>query len=950
MNTSDTHRIIITTAAFALVVGIMTAVSHRPQTRPSPSSLASYGSLPLAFEPNRGQTDDSVQFLARGPGYSLFLKPDESVMKLTRASVEDAPVQSVALRLRLIGSNPKAVVAGQDELPGKANYFIGNDPSQWRANISTFAKVAMRDVYRGVDLVYYGNQGKLEYDFIVAPGADPSAIRFAVEGADNIRINTSGDLVLTALGHEICWQKPVCYQLSDGMRQSVEGQYVMHESGIVSFDVGPYNHQQDLVIDPVLEYATFIKPTSFVGGDGLQNHGLAIKVDAAGNAYMAGVTESASFPVTGGAFQTTRKGSRDMFVAKLNPAGSALVFATYLGGTGSEIVNGQSCAIATDNNHNVYVTGSTSSTNFPTTVGAYQTALSYNGISYAPDAFVAKLNATGSALLYSTYLGGTGTDYGWSIAVDTNGNAYVCGDTANTGDFPTTAGAFLTNSVNLSGWVTKLTSDGTALDYSTYLSSNDCTYARGIAIDPAGNAYVTGNFYDCSGNEGFVTTVGAFQTVHSGLNDAFVLKLTPDGSALVYSTFLGGNNIDGGSSIAIDNQGNAYVTGTTTSTYFPTTVGAVQSTFQSTPTPQNDSFVAKLNNDGTALVFSTYLGGNAGDDAFAVAIDAGGSTWVTGGTGSTNFPVTVDALQNSLGTAAGAAFVTKLDPSGALAYSTYMRSTNASSFATAYAIATDTNSNAYVTGTASLGILTTPGAFQGNIGFIGGPFVAKFASGSGGSVECSVVPSVATNNINTAHAVTATVTSNNVPVSGLTVNFEVTSGPNAGQIGVDTTDANGHASFSYTGGATTGTDVIAVTGTGIACDATCEWIDSSLFSADLFVSKKANKAQVTINRKLTYTVAVTNNGPDLATGVVVTDTLPLNTVLVAGSTTPGYALSGRTLTFNVGALATGQGTNLVVAIKPKVTGKIVNKVNAAGNETDPNTTNNFAKAKATVVP
>jgi uncharacterized repeat protein (TIGR01451 family) len=223
-------------------------------------------------------------------------------------------------------------------------------------------------------------------------------------------------------------------------------------------------------------------------------------------------------------------------------------------------------------------------------------------------------------------------------------------------------------------------------------------------------------------------------------------------------------------------------------------------------------------------------------------------------------------------------------------------------------------------------------------------------SGGSGTVECSLSPSVGTNNINTAHLVTATILSNSAPVSGVTVNFEVTGGPNVGQIGVDTTDAQGHATFSYTGGATTGTDTISATGSGFSCDATVEWIDSSLLTADLFVSKKANKTQVVQNKKLVYTIAVTNNGPDVATGIVVTDTLPLNVAVVAGSTTPGYTLAGRTLEFDLGALGAGEGTNLVVAIKPKATGKIVNKVIVTANEPDPNTTNNLAKAKATVVP
>lgn len=683
-----------------------------------------YGDLPLSFEANQGQTDPQVKFLARGPGYSLFLTPSESVMKLTRHSGQNDETISVALRLQLVGSNLAAPVSGVDKLSGRANYFIGNDRTQWHAEVPTYAKVELCDVYRGVDLVYYGHDGQLEYDFIVAPGADPSTIRLTVDGAEKIQVNAAGDLVLAAAGRDVSWHKPVCYQEIAGVRTSIAGRYVLRGNNEVRFAVGAYDRDQPLVIDPSLVYATFIKPTTFVGGDGLQNHGLAIKVDAAGNAYVAGVTESASFPVTGGAFRTARPGNYDAFVAKLNPAGSALVFATYLGGDGNEIQNLESCGITFDKDFNVYVVGATGSTNFPTTVGAYSTALQGSD-----DAFVTKLNPSGSALIYSTYLGGTGLDYGWGIAVDTNSNAYVCGE--SNGGFPTTPGAFIPSGVSLPAFVAKLTADGTGLVYSTLLSSNDTTKAHSIAVDVDGNAYVTGYFGDSSGLEGFVTTPGAFQTSHSGSSDAFLLKLNSDGTGLIYSTLLGGVGNEDGRAVAIDTAGNAYVAGITTSTNFPT-LNPVQSTFQSTPTPTDDGFVAKLNTNGTALVYSTYLGGHAGDDAYAIAVDTAGNAWVTGGTGSTNFPVTVDALQNSLGTALGAAFVTELDPTGALTYSSFFRSTNANSFTTGYAIATDTNNNVYVTGTSSLGIPTTPGAFQGNTGFIGGPFVAKFGSGSGG--------------------------------------------------------------------------------------------------------------------------------------------------------------------------------------------------------------------------
>jgi pimeloyl-ACP methyl ester carboxylesterase len=642
------------------------------------------------------------------------------------------------VRLKLVGANPAAKVSGADELPGRSNYFIGNDRKQWRTNVPNYAKVKYQGVYPGVDLVYYGNQQQLEYDFIVAPGGDPRVIALDV-GADGVRpakgerrsplqIAANGDLVIATDAGEVRFHKPVVYQPvaalyerrpSDGgdtpplqrnpkskieNPKFVDGRYVLLADNRIGFDIGAYDKTQPLIIDPVLSYSTYLGGSSVDFGQG-------IAVDATGNAYVTGYTNSINFSTTPGALQTSRVGGWDAFVTKVNAAGSALVYSTYLGGSGSETPYG----ITVDATGNAYVTGQTSSTNFPTTPGAFQPSC---GGGY--DAFVVKLNATGSALVYSTYLGGSGWDHAYGgIAVDGTGNAYVTGQTSST-NFPTTPGAFQSSFGGglYDAFVVKLNADGSALVYSTYLGGSDGDYGNGIAVDASGNTYVTG--YTNSIN--FPTTPGAFQTTLGTWIDAFVVKLNADGSALVYSTYLGGANTEWAKGIAVDASGNAYITGYTGSSDFPATPGA----FQTGSGGAYDAFVTKLNATGSALVYSTYLGGSSSDQVWGgIAVDASGNAYVTGWTQSTNFPTTPGAFQPSFGGDTDA-YVVKLNAAGsALVYSTYL---GGSLYDQGYGIAVDATGNAYVTGdTTSIDFPTTPGSFQTSYGGARDAFVAKIS-------------------------------------------------------------------------------------------------------------------------------------------------------------------------------------------------------------------------------
>jgi hypothetical protein len=532
-----------------------------------------YGQLPLSFEANVGQVDPQVDFISRGSGYTLFLTPREAVLALRAASAS-----STVLRMKFVGSEIKPRAAGQEELPGKVNYIIGKDPRRWRTGISTYAKVAYQNLYPGVDLVYYGNQRQLEYDFVVGPGTDPDIIALSFEGVDQLKVDAQGELVLQAGGGEIRQRKPLIYQEVDGVRHEVAGSYKLKDRNTVGFQLAAYDESRPLVIDPVLVYSTFL------GGNAV-DEGHDITVDALGNAYVTGqtleITPPSNFPTTVGAFDTTHNGGfRDAFVTKLNPTGSALVYSTYLGGSDEDSAG----AITLDITGSAYVTGITSSADFPTTFGAFDTT--YNG---NRDAFVTKLNPAGSALVYSTLIGGFESDGGNDIAVDTSGNAYVTGNTISS-SFPTTAGAFDTvhNADDIfEVFVTKLNTSGSALVYSTFLGGSGGSSAGGIAVDTSGSAYVAGT----ASSADFPTTVGAFDTTHNGSGDVFVTKLNPSGSAPLYSTFLGGSSNDVGNGIALDTAGSAYVTGITTSADFPTTVGVFDTTYNG----NFDAFVTKLN-------------------------------------------------------------------------------------------------------------------------------------------------------------------------------------------------------------------------------------------------------------------------------------------------------------------------------------------------------------------
>ncbi|HEV2232875.1 MAG TPA: SBBP repeat-containing protein, partial [Terriglobia bacterium] len=732
-----------------------------------------YGKLPLSFEPNQGQANLQVNFLSRGEGYTLFLTGSEAVLALKKSSVvgdkksvaqhpsfdpaaprgplplssfhrQDEPNeeierpqdrkagpalrdQSTVLRMRLVGANLTAKVIGLDEMQSKTNYFIGKDPKNWRTNVPNYARVKYEGVYPGVDLIYYSNQGgQLEYDFVVAPGADPNPITLDVGAglvppkdardagtvpnksapgleptkragqAPPLRLDGNGDLILPADGGDIRFQRPMVYQelsvdssestiqdngqrttyngpltanhqSSIAIRKFLDGRYILTANNQIGFEVAAYDHTKPLVIDPVLSYSTYLGGSNF-------DYAYGIAIDPAGNAYVTGQTDSVDFPNLG-QVQSSGGGTCtddllspfvcfDAFVAKLNPAGTALIYSTFLGGSNQDYGTG----IAVDSSGNAYVTGYTLSTDFPT-LNPFQAANAGGncGTSLAPlpcyDSFVTKLDATGTALVYSTYLGGTGFDLASGISVDPSGAAYVVGSTSST-NFPVTG-------------------------------------------QPLQAAY------------------------GGGLYNAFVTKLNPAGSTIAYSTYLGGSREDHGAAIVIDSTGEAFITGYTNSSNFPT-MNPLQGALASGTCglgPCFDAFIAKLNATGSALIYSTFFGGNGGDYGYGIAADAAGDAYITGLTTSTNLPVTPGAYQPTGGGTNYDAYVMKMNPAGsALIYSTYLGGIGGE---VANGIAVDLSGNAYVTGYNHGGAFPIASPLQSiNNGFTDA-FVAKMnAAGS----------------------------------------------------------------------------------------------------------------------------------------------------------------------------------------------------------------------------
>ncbi len=764
------------------------------------SALASTVELvgpPLSFEANYGQADPRVKFLARNDGYALFLTADTALFR-TRSSA--------AVSMKLAGANPAAPVSGDAKLPGTANYYLGNDPAQWTTGAPTFAKVRYQQIYPGVDLVFYGagnnTAHQLEYDFLVAPGADPARIALDFAGAQP-KLMPDGSLSLTLDGPPLTLGRPIVYQTIAGRRQSVACDFRL-TGNRAQFVLGNYNHALPLVIDPVLTYLTYLGGTNmdqvgFTSYGGNPTQGVA--VDSSGNVYVTGYTQSTDFPVLNAIQAANTSNGNTGFVSKLNAAGSELIYSTYIGGSVFGDATGTlPYAIAVDASGNAYITGFTNSPKFPATPGAYQTVcgvLGTNGLSNCPgaqSAFVTKFSPTG-ALVYSTFLGHS-DEVGISIAVDAHGQAYVAGDAGDQCGistpitcFPTTPNAVLpgstfnvgvntSNSNQGSGFISVFDAAGANLLYSSLFGGNGDqaagnghpTYASGVAVDPSGFFYLAGT----TGSNQIPVTSGAFQTTYYG-NDTpgfstatrgYVAKFNPvsSGASLYYTTYLGGTDptqnayADYVSGIAVDASGNAYITGNA-SYDFPATAGSADST----PCPSdsdclNRGFLAKLNPAGSALVWATFVGNQMRPDLSATdtisppQVDAHGNVYIGGmaGTGL-EYPL-VNPLQPE--SEFGGTYATMFDPTGStILFSTVLYNPAANGGIFNSGVAVDASSNLYVAGyTSSTGLPTTAGAYQPAVKGNTDAFIAKIQTNaplpaiapsgvvSGASFQTGIVP------------------------------------------------------------------------------------------------------------------------------------------------------------------------------------------------------------------
>jgi hypothetical protein len=650
MPTLELDRILrgaMVSLAAALALFGHAGAGRRPGTEPARVFAAAQARMPMRFETNSGQADSSVKFLARGPGFAVFLMPAGATVVLPGSR----HVSGAVLRLKLAGCNSDTTLSGVEELPGRTNYFLGARPGAWTTAVPAFARVRYANVYPGIDLVFYGRSTELEYDFVVHAGADPARIAMEIDGADRVGVDREGRVAAETAAGIVLLRRPVVYQEVSGRRREIAARYALRGSRI-EFALGAYDRERTIVIDPVLEYGTYLGGTAKDGG-------LAVALDALGNAYVAGVTVSPDFPVRNAPQAFFGGGISDVFVAKLDATGTSVVYATFLGGSdddGGGADDGRGgrvtpvVRIAVDAEGNAWVASLTNSRDFPMKEPLQSV---YGG--GPDDAFVAKLDAEG-ALAFSTYLGGSGRDEAHDVAVDALGRAWLTGIT-NSADFP------LRNALQpvyggdyTDAFVARIAADGSSLELSSYLGGRGADVGDRIAASRAGEACVTG--YTASPD---FPTASAVQPALRGGFDAFVAKVSPDGSKLVYSTFLGGSGsdyVDRDGSVAVDTDGSVYLAGYTDSTDFPT-----MRPLQHANAGSFDVFVAQLDPAGT-ITFATYLGGSAADYPGGIALDGAGRIHVAGKTASADFPLRAP-FQSAL---AGGfdSFLARIDPAASV--------------------------------------------------------------------------------------------------------------------------------------------------------------------------------------------------------------------------------------------------------------------------------------------
>jgi Beta-propeller repeat/Abnormal spindle-like microcephaly-assoc'd, ASPM-SPD-2-Hydin len=768
------------------------------QASASPSAAARatayYGALPLTFEANQGQTASQAKFLSRGKGYTAFLTADGMVLSLRPAtgvnpqtgasmpSTGSAQAQSAVLQFRLVGATANPAAVGEDAQPGKINYFIGSDPTKWHTNVSTYERVRYRNVYPGIDLVYYGNHRQLEYDFAVSPGADSAKIEFEIKGANSVRLDAQHNLVLNTNAGDLCFEKPLVYQESNGERVPVRGDYVMKDSTHVGFQLSSLDPAKPTVIDPVLLYATYL------GGSG-DNQGTGVAVDASGNVYVTGYTDSTDFPLA--TLGSLTASDTHVFVAKLNATGSTLVYADYIGGNS----NDYGYALTLDGTNEVYVAGSTASSDFPV-VGAYQAA--HPG---GFNAFITKISADGASLLYSTYFGGNGSDTPAGIALDTSSNILIAGNTSST-NFPVANAYQSTASANQGGlfgnygFLSKFNPDGSQLIYSTYFGgstnvTSSCggspcwstapfSAIRGLALDSSGNAYVAGttNTYN------FPTTTGTYLTSNSAPQNntvGFASKFASAGG-LTYSTYFyeSSGALTTINAIAIDSSGSAYVTGNALSDgSFPATKTDICDPSVS-GTACQFAYVTKFDSAGATLIYATFLGADNSATPVAISLDASNDAYVLAYGSNDAFQI-VNGIENFSNQGDqylpgdNDLLLVEIDPTaGSELFATYL---GGSGNDTPGSMVLDGSGNVYISGTTdSSDLPVTQAGFQESPGGNPDAFIAKIGPGAAAAVSIAPFSLQYSDELLGTSSATQTALLRNMSSSGIAISSIVASG------------------------------------------------------------------------------------------------------------------------------------------------------------------------------
>lgn len=634
-----------------------TALKHR--------ALANYAALPVSFEANQGQTDPQVKYMARGNGYKLYLTSSQAILRVSGrhgdSDVRDMMMNKrrgaaetkawikkrygnahrgsssqAEVRMNLLGPGAEATLSANEPQHAKLNYFIGKDPAKWLTNVPLYGRVNYSNVYPGIDLAFHGTAQRLEFDYLVSPGADPKPIQVSFEGIDKLQTNESGDLILTTSAGPVELHKPVAYQVKDGVRSDVDARFVIKGHDQIAFAVGAYDHSRELVIDPTVFYSTYF------GGD-FADYGIAIAVDANGNSYVAGATDSNTLPGPAGSTVTASAGTFDAFVTKIDTNGACVFTSIFGGTTGDDFPGG----IAVDA-QGIYIGGTTSSSDFPTTAGAPQTIFQGGTTNGANDAFAVKLDLTGSLPpVWGTYIGGSDSDSGLGVAVDASHNVYVVGETYS-GNLPVTDGSILnlnSGSGNDDGYIAGVNATGTAFIQMRYIGGSSGDLATGVSIDGSGNIYISGITISSDlpvtagvlqpscGTDGNCNAVGST----GPFDDLFIASIKANLSGYNYITYFGGSVTDDAYAIAADASGNVFLTGRTTSPDFLLSGGTP---FQSQLLGTQNAFILGLNNTGSALAYESYFGGEASDLGTGIALDSGDNIYITGQTTSaTQFPL-----------------------------------------------------------------------------------------------------------------------------------------------------------------------------------------------------------------------------------------------------------------------------------------------------------------------